>query len=59
MQTIGSGATREHHGAKCKLCCTYFYTFIEANYYIGLLLVTYPNPNLHLGDNVQWMKIRQ
>lgn len=42
----------EYHGVMCKLCYTYFWTSVEARINIGLLLVTYPNPDLCLVDSV-------
>lgn len=42
----------EYHGVMGKLCYTYFWTSVEAIINTGLLLVTHPNADLDLVDNV-------
>ena len=62
MEIVHSGTTGEkepaleNHGVVCKLCYTYFWTSVEAIINTGLLPVTYPNPDLHLVDNVWCMR---
>lgn len=60
MEVVHGGTTGEKEPAlersSVQVCYTYFWTSVEAIINIGLLLVTYPNPDLYLVDNVWCMR---